>query len=540
MEAVDMSFRANDPSTVQTSLLDVTTLMSEREKRFLEKSWAKVFAEEIFPKIDEQPFASMYSTVDSRPNSPVNVIVGALMLKELNGMSDDDILAAMMFDVRFKVALHTTGMVEQPMSDRTLGRFRARCEAYCKETGKDPLHDCINSLSGELAKVMNIDRSLRRMDSMMIDSNIKRMSRLELLYHCTSWMVQLLKKQGVEIPEQLQHYLKKEDENLVIYHNKSEDTSSKIVKVLTDASVLMTLCAGGNYDECNEYQLLLRVLNEQTIRHEDGSYELKPAGDPTMHAGILQNPSDPEATYREKAGKDHRGYVANFVEEKGEGGSLVMEYQFEQNTYSDSQFMQDYIEGIGPQEEPITIAADGAYSGSNVDEKAASNNVEVFNTNLTGREAKDIAAEFKFNEDGTQVIECPNGQTPKSCSCSKAGVCTVSFHKESCVNCPFRDQCNPKEYARTTRVTISARTQQRAQKQRQRKTDKFKKMSAFRNGVETVPSFLRRCFGADRMPVRGKSRMSIFLGCKVGALNVMKFCNFRLRRNPSAQIAVIG
>ena len=184
-----MSFRANDPSTNQTSMLDATALMSDREKRFLEKSWAKVFAEEIFPAIDEQLFAPMYSTVDSRPNTPVNVTVGALMLRELNGMSDDDILSAMMFDIRFKVALHTTGMAEQPMSDRTLGRFRERCRTYMEETGKDPLHECITGLSDKLAKIMRIDRSLRRMDSMMIDSNIKRMTRLELLYHCTARMV---------------------------------------------------------------------------------------------------------------------------------------------------------------------------------------------------------------------------------------------------------------------------------------------------------------------------------------------------------------
>ena len=535
-----MSFRANDPTRSQSSMFDATTMMTDREKRFLDKSWAKIFSEEIFPQIDEKSFAPMYSSLDSRPNTPVNVTVGALLLKELTNMSDDEILNAMMFDLRFRIALHTTGMTEQPMSDRTLGRFRARCEAYTAETGKDPLHDCITGMSEQLAKIMKVDRSLRRMDSMMIDSNIKRMSRLELLYHCTARMVQLMKKQGDEIPEELQHYLNKEDENLVIYYNKSDDTSTKITKVLSDASIVMKQCAGGKYDGYSEYQLLLRVLNEQTNRQEDGSYKLKEAGDPTMGANILQNPSDPEATYREKAGQKHRGYVANLVEEKGEGGSIITDYQFEQNTYSDSQFMQDYLEDIGQQEDPVTVVADGAYSGSKIDETAAENNVTVVNTNLTGKEAKDIAADFKFNEDGTRVTECPNGQVPKSCSCSKAGVCTVSFHKECCEDCPYRAQCKPKEYARTTRVTISVKTQQRAEKQRERKTDEFKKMSAFRNGVETVPSFLRRCFGADRMPVRGKARMSIFFGCKIGGLNILKFCNFRLQRNPSAQMAVNG
>ena len=188
----------------------------------------------------------------------------------------------------------------------------------------------------------------------------------------------------------------------------------------------------------------------------------------------------------------------------------------------------------------MTIVADGAYSGSKLEEQVAGNNVTIVNTNLTGREAKDIAADFRFNEDGTRVTGCPNGKTPKSCSCSKQGICTVSFYKEDCENCPFRDQCNPKEYSRTTRVVISARTKQRAEKQLERKTGDFKKMSAFRNGVETVPSFLRRCFDVDRMPVRGKARMSFFLSCKIGRLNVMKFCNFRLRRNPSVQTAAIG
>ena len=81
-----MSFRANDASASQISMLDVTALMSDREKRFLEKSWAKVFAEDIFPAIDEAPFAPMYSSVDSRPNTPVTVTVGALLLKERKGM----------------------------------------------------------------------------------------------------------------------------------------------------------------------------------------------------------------------------------------------------------------------------------------------------------------------------------------------------------------------------------------------------------------------------------------------------------------------
>ena len=80
-----------------------------------------------------------------------------------------------------------------------------------------------------------------------------------------------------------------------------------------------------------------------------------------MDSSILQNPSDPEATFRSKAGEEHRGYVANLEESVGENGSVITDYQFEQNTYNDSQFLEDTLTAMEPSEEPVTIATDGAY-----------------------------------------------------------------------------------------------------------------------------------------------------------------------------------
>lgn len=533
-----MSFRANEANSMQTGMFDMYSAMSEREKKMLNSSWATIFAEKVFPAINEEVFQDMYSNEASRPNTPVNVLVGALILKELNGLSDDEVFHALLFDVRYRMALHTINMQEQPISDRSLGRFRARCETYKKETGKDPLHDCITGLSGELAEIMKIDRSLRRMDSMMIESNIKRMSRLQLLYACMAGMMKYLKKTEKEIPDTLKHYLNQDDKNLFLYHNRAENTASKINTILEEAKVLMELCAGGGYDEVTEYQLLIRALDEQATQNEDGGYQLKQAGDPTMSSEILQTPTDPEATYRSKAGKEHIGYSANIVEETGEAGSIVTDYQFEQNTHSDAAFATEYMEKEGNQAEMVTVVADGAYSGAKVENAAKENNFQIVNTNLTGKEAPDLAADFVFNEDGTMVVKCPNGIEPKSCCHNKNGSCVVSFHKEHCENCPYFDQCKPKLYAKTARKIISQRTQQRAQKQRDRKTETFRKMSAFRNGVETVPSFLRRIFHVDQMPVRGKLRSEIFFGCKIAGLNVLKFCKFQNRRNTSAQIVL--
>ena len=141
-----MSFLLNESQ--QLSLFDALGFLSERKLHILEKSWAKAFSDNIFVNIDEMIFAPLYSEkTNSRPNAPVNVIVGALILKELSHLTDDEIREECEFDLRFQYALHTTSFEEQPISDRTFSRFRERNAAYELTTGRDLIHECIMSLS---------------------------------------------------------------------------------------------------------------------------------------------------------------------------------------------------------------------------------------------------------------------------------------------------------------------------------------------------------------------------------------------------------
>lgn len=124
-----MSFRLN--SSQQISLFDKLAFLSDRKLKMLQNSWAQAFSDHVFTKIDEQMFAPLYSEkTNSRPNAPINVIVGALILKDFTGQTDDEMLESVEFDYRYQYALHTTSFSEQPLSDRTFSRFRERCAAY--------------------------------------------------------------------------------------------------------------------------------------------------------------------------------------------------------------------------------------------------------------------------------------------------------------------------------------------------------------------------------------------------------------------------
>lgn len=520
-----MSFVLNDSQ--QITFDDACSTLTDREMKFLRRSWAHQFSECVFPKINEERFSVLYSdNPASRPQTPVNFVFGALLLKEMRGLTDDELLESILFDIRYQYALHTTSMKEQPISDRTFSRFRAKCLEYESKTGIDLIKDEIRDLSGELALMMNIDGTTKRMDSMMIASNIKTLSRLELFYTCLSNLICELKENDTELPEELKHYAEANDRNKVVYHNRSESTEDRIEQILKDCKTVLELCEEA-YDS-NNYRLLKRVLNEQTLKQEDDSYKLRTKEDGGMDGNILQNPADPDATFRTKAGKAHRGYSANIVESVGENGSIVTGYDLEPNTHSDSSFAKEVIEEMGKQEEKTTLVADGAYASAENDALAKENNIDLVTTNMTGRKANDIHADFVFSEDGKSIIKCPNGHAPKSCSFNpKSGRCTVSFHKHTCEKCPFFETCNPKVYTRTTRMSLSANTKRRAEQQRFRSTEEFSKLTKLRNGVESIPSYLRRAYNVDHMPVRGLKRCCQMFGFKIGASNIVKFCKYK-------------
>lgn len=521
-----MAFVANNNQQVTFS--DSMFALTGREKKFLEQSWAKVFAEKIFPAIHEEDFSVLYSNKASRPNTPVNVIVGALILKEALGITDDEVVQGLMFDIRYQYALHTTSFEEQPLSDRTLSRFRARCLAYETETGIDLIHICITGLAKEISEFMGITPSMQRMDSLMVAANIRNLSLLELFYTCVTNLATVMAKRELAIPDDQKHYVEKEDYNRFIYHNRQLDATERTIAVMHDAEKLLELCEGG-LDDTSEYQLLIRLLKEQTTFDDDGSRRLREKSEKENPSKVLMNPADPEATFRRKGGAKHIGYVGNVTESVGEKGSVIADYAYEQNIYSDSQFIKDYLSTQPGNDETIILVADGAYGGEPNISAAMKHQIKLVTTNFTSRKPADIFAEFLFNEDGTELVECIHGKQPVYTHYDERNDrCNAHFARNDCQNCPYREECNPRFHKSYALRELSWKAVCRAKQLRYMKTEEFKELAHFRNGVEAIPSLLRRRYKVDKIPAHGKKRTRLHFGFKIGAINfqkLLKYCN---------------
>lgn len=522
-----MSFCRN--TSQQLNLFDPLYNLTEREQKRLKNSWAETFSNEIFPLINEERFSVLYSdNPASRPNNPVNVYMGLLMLKEIFTQSDEECIDSLMFDLRYQFALHTTSFEEQPISKNSLSNFRTAVYRYNEENGVDLIQEEIESHAKEFTKLLNIDGRTIRMDSLMVSSSCKKLSRLEIIYSCVSRMLSEIRKTEVlEVPEKFKPYFDEGHRNDTIYRSKGTDIQTKLNKVTDDALELFYYCIGSKLTESKDYQLLSRMLGEQ-IQNVDGKIELKPAKE--ISPKSLQNPTDPDATFRTKGNEDYIGYVANVVETFDDKNSIITQYDLQKNNYSDKAFSEDIITKLGEQENTTTVIVDGAYYSENVSKKAFENNMNFVPTNLVGRSSSEENTgheKFTIDETNHVVLKCPMNHAPTD-SKYKREVYRAHFSKDLCDNCPHRPNCPVSEQKKQYLLEVSETKLHRSILRAKMGTEEYQKIASKRAGVEGVPSTLRRQYNVDNLPVRGRVRSKVWLGLKIGAINCKRLIKSRL------------
>ncbi|MDK1081775.1 MAG: transposase, partial [Anaerolineae bacterium] len=90
---------------LQPKLFSTISQLPEKQRKMLEVSWADTFYREVFCRIKEETFSVLYSESPSRPNVPVNLLVGLEILKAGYGWSDAELIEHYYFDIQVRYAL---------------------------------------------------------------------------------------------------------------------------------------------------------------------------------------------------------------------------------------------------------------------------------------------------------------------------------------------------------------------------------------------------------------------------------------------------
>ena len=191
----------------QPALISAASELPEKQRKRLENSWAGTFYSEFFNRINEETFAVLYSGKGSRPNVPVNVLVGLEALKSGNGWSDEELYENYCYNLQVRYALGYDRLGDGDFEIRTLYYFRERLSQYNAEKGINLLEKAFEGITDAQIVALKVRTGMQRMDSTQIASNIVSASRLQLLVEALQRVERILNEADkVRLAETLAPY----------------------------------------------------------------------------------------------------------------------------------------------------------------------------------------------------------------------------------------------------------------------------------------------------------------------------------------------
>jgi len=424
----------------QLNLFSYTTELSKKQRELLDNSKEKWFYKLIFSNIDEMTFKPLYSTKASRPNVAANILVSAMILKEFRGISYNELMESVMFDMRFKTALGMVSIDEQPFSRATLFNFQNRILEYEEQTGINLIELVFDNLTAQQIKQLKLKTDIQRTDSTLISSNIKKYSRVQLLIEVLIRLERILQEEDkTQINKLLQVYLKTGSDKYV-YALKSNELPRELENLGKVYHAIHTIINGkATYEGEKAFINFERVYKEHfVVVHEQAS----PKANNELNSSMLQSPDDQEATYRKKRDQHSKGYTINGTETANPENpvQLVTDVGVNPNNVDDSVILNQRIENLKEKTPELNeIHTDGGYGSQDNDKVLLKLEITQITTAVRGRESEIIKKiEQPDEKSESYIVECPHQKVTSTPTPKRH---KAQFDLSICKSCPLNQKC---------------------------------------------------------------------------------------------------
>ena len=516
------------PKRTQKTIFDHDICLPAARIEALEKTWAGPFRRLVLPMIDEESFRPFYCEDNGRPNKPVAILVGVCILKEMNNLTDLEVLGALDFDLRWQYAFNINAF-ESHVCQKTLHNFRTLI------TANEQARNLFTGITDAIIETAALSTEKQRLDSTQITSNMAHLSRLGLFTRTIEAFLKRLHKKHPKWYEKLPRlydkaYLKRAGYFADVTSSRAKRRLDKSARHL--AELVDRFRGHPEISRMKEYRLMARLLSEQCrfIEGDPGKTELKKPKE--IPADSLQNPSDPDATY----GRKGKGYKASLTETcvKENPFQVITDVDVAPSYANDQKDVMPVIERLEETgHKPAELFGDAGYgSGENI-LQAHEREVEL-TAPVTCGKAPDLnkmqLSDFETSEGCTQVVSCIRGHAPLECKIVERGkVVEAVFSREHCLLCEFLPICPVTrirggdyrlKYKRKDMVSSKRRVQQ--------ETHDFKERYKIRSGIEATISEADRVTGFKRSWTRGKKRVTLSVFMKALAINIKRFVQSRL------------
>jgi hypothetical protein len=535
---------------MQPALISSVMQLPAKHLQRLEQSWAGEFYRECFCRLKEEPFAVLYSEVPSRPNIPVNVLVGLETLKAGFGWSDEELYDHFTYDLQVRYALGLQELGAGDFELRTLYNFRQRLSHHNQAHGVNLLAAAFADLTDQHLIALQVRTHLQRMDSTQVASNILDASRLQLLVEALQRLWRLLRAPDqARYQAELAPYVQRTSGQYV-YRVKGRPATLEHLQQIGGVLHRLLSELAADYGQEPVFQVAQRLLSDNFDLH---ATEVEPKANAQISASCLQSLDDLEATYREKAGREYKGYVANLSQTCAPENlvQLITSVQVAPNTTEDSALLAQAVPALKARMALETLHVDGSYASPSADAVLTAQQVELVPTAIRGR-APDPArlglADFDLHLDAQQCpiqITCPQGQAVSVRPGRQGGAFVAEFDPAICLTCPFHQagRCRTWRGQRDGRFRLdfSQREALVALRRRARRAQQQTGQN-LRVAIEALMRVLKHPFPAGKLPVRGLFRVTCLLISSALMANVRSIHRYRqaqrIQTRPEASTAV--
>jgi len=390
---------------------NIESNLSERKQKLFSSptAWHNIFYKEVISRIDELPFSVLYPSKTGRRNAPIRVLLGMCILKEGNGWSDEQLFRYARFDL-------------QVLSALGYSTFRNKVKTYQKSTGIDLIDLCFSKITSGQVESYKVNGEKVRLDSKLINSNIRRSTRLEMVLEAVRIFT---REKAVDItllsevmhPEDYKLLKSLEDKtvsNITYGLDKTGEENLLIRLGFVLEQLLLYFPSSIHYPVVRKiylehYDLVEESSSEEDKPDQDQSSQLKKAKE--VKSGSIQSIHDQDAAYRSKGEGSSKqnitGYHANITESCGKdnGVNLILAVEVAKANVSESEFL---LPALAASEKVLEnqkssgkskikqATTDGGYDSE--ENRKAMNDQGRPDWNMTKHKGRALAFEFSYDK----------------------------------------------------------------------------------------------------------------------------------------------
>jgi hypothetical protein len=431
-------FRPNETHR-QQDIFGIETQLSPDLWKRLRASKEYAFYEEVFCRIPEALFAELYAdTPASRPNVPVNVLVGAMILHHHHDWTFEELLDRVSFDLKVRAALGLWGLNEAPFCRATLFNFLNRLRDYTVATGRDKFQDVFDGLTPDQLKRYGLASTIQRCDSTQMGTNIRDYTRIELLVEVVLRMWRVLDKvHQEEHAGRFEPYVKAKTSSQFLYRLSKSDIAATLEQ-LGGLYAWMVETLEADYGSTEIHRMVCRVFAEQFTRVEE-KIAIRPAEQ--IGSDSLQSPDDPDATYHKKNDVGFHGFVLHATETADPQNALqlIVDVAVAPNNQADSCILHERLPEMHRKTPDLCeLHTDAGYPSEDNDLRQGELGILAVQTAIRGRVAQ-APMQIDLDEAGFLHIRCAAGHLVPGRPTAKHF--KAEFASASCAGCPFAEVC---------------------------------------------------------------------------------------------------